>query len=296
MKQDYAKTQSRLSLTDLELLLALVRGGTLAGAAERLRLDTSTVFRSIKRLEQNLNERLFERSKQGYMPTELAQELAAYAERIDTHLNEAREKMSHHCTEPSGVVRITTTDTILQGLVLPVLNRFSAAYPKIDLELLASNALANLSQRDADVAIRATKKPPENLVGLRLGVVENAVYIHRSLLPRGRRKINLVEMDWITLDDTLTNHPSYKWWRQHYPKAASRFRCNSVMSVAGAIINGLGVGVAPRFMMDGHPDVVIVDGLPDELKNDLWILAHPDIRHLQRVKLLFDFLKENVRL
>jgi DNA-binding transcriptional LysR family regulator len=296
MKPDYAKTQSRLSLTDLELLLALVRGGTLAGAAERLRLDTSTVFRSIKRLEQNLNERLFERSKQGYMPTELALELTAYAERIDSHLNEAREKVSHNCAEPSGVVSITTTDTIMHGLLLPVLSRFSTAYPKIDLQLLASNALANLSQRDADVAIRATKKPPENLVGLKLGIMQNAVYIHRSLLPGGRRKINLDEMDWITLDDTLANHPSYTWWRQHYPKATSRFRCNSVMSVAGAIVNGMGVGVAPRFMMDGHPDVVIVDGPLDELKNDLWILAHPDIRHLQRVKLLFDFLKENVKL
>lgn len=296
MKPDYAKTQSHLSLTDLELLLALVRGGTLAGAAERLRLDISTVFRSIKRLEKNLNERLFERSKQGYLPTELAQELAAYAERIDSHLNEARDKVAHNSGEPSGVVRITTTDSILHGLLLPVLDRFAAAYPKIELELLASNALANLSQRDADVAIRATKKPPDNLVGLKLGTMDNAVYLRRSLLPAGRGSINLAEMDWITLDDTLANHPSYKWWRQHYPKARSRLRCNSVMSVAGAIVNGLGVGVAPCFLMDGHPDVEAVEGPLEDLKTDLWILAHPDIRHLQRVKLLFDFLKEHVKL
>lgn len=295
MKQNYAKMQSCISLTDLELVLALVRGGTLAGAADRLRLDTSTVFRSIKRLEKNLNERLFERSKQGYMPSELAQELAAYAERIESHLSEAREKLSQNSGEPSGVLRITTTDSVLQGLLLPVLHRFAATYPKIDLELLTSNALANLSQRDADVAIRATRKPPENLVGQKLGIMENAVYAHRSLLP-GRRLPELADMHWITLDDTLVNHPSYKWWRQRYPKAASRFRCNSVMSVAGAIVNGLGVGVAPCFLMNGQPDVIMIDGPLEELRNDLWILAHPDIRHLQRVKLLFDFLKENVKL
>jgi len=296
MKSNYAKTQSLLSLADLELLLALVRGGTLAGAAERLKLDASTVFRSIKRLEMNLNERLFERGKQGYMPSELALELTAYAERIDTHLNEAREKVSHNSEEPSGVLRITTTDAALHGLLLPVLGRFAAIHPKIDLELVATNALANLSRRDADVAIRATRKPPENLVGLKLGTMENAVYAHRALLPAGRRRIDLGEMDWITLDETLASHPSYRWWRQHYPKARSRFSCNSVMSVAGAIVNGLGVGVAPRFMLDAHPDVAIVEGPVEELKNDLWILAHPDIRHLQRVKLLFDFLKENVKL
>jgi DNA-binding transcriptional LysR family regulator len=296
MKQNYAKMQSCISLTDLELVLALVRGGTLAGAAERLRLDTSTVFRSIKRLERNLNERLFERNKQGYMPSELAQELAAYAERIDSHLNEAREKLSQNSGEPSGMLRITTTDSMLHGLLLPVLHRFAAAYPKIELELMATNALANLSQRDADVAIRATRKPPENLVGQKLGTMENAVYAYRSLLSRSRRQHDLSEMPWITLDDTLANHPSYKWWRQRYPKARSHFRCNSVMSVAGAIVNGLGVGVAPCFLMNGRPEVVMAEGPLDELRNDLWILTHPDIRHLQRVKLLFDFLKENVRL
>ncbi|CAN5282064.1 LysR family transcriptional regulator [soil metagenome] len=301
MKSDYAKTQSRLSLGDLELLLALVRGGTLAGAAQRLSLDTSTVFRSIKRLEKNLNEHLFERSKKGYMPTELAQELAAYAERIDSHLNEARDKVAHNSGEPSGSLRISTTDTILQGLLLPVLGRFATAYPKIDLELIFTNTLANLSKRDADIAVRATRKPPQELVGMKLGVMENAVYIHRSLLPAGRRRLDLSGLDaggidWITLDESLSNHPSYQWWRQHYPKARSRFRCNSVMSVGGAIVNGLGVGVAPRFLMDAHPEVVAISGTLEDLKTDLWILAHPDIRHLQRVKLLFDFLKENIRL
>lgn len=296
MKSDYAKTQSCLSLSDLELVLALTRGGTLAGAAERLKLDTSTVFRSIKRLEKNVNERLFERGKQGYLPTELAQELAAYAERIESELSEAREKLSQASGEPAGSLRITTTDSILNGLLLPVLHRFTSTYPNIELELIVSNALANLSQREADVAIRATKKPPENLVGLKLGTIEHAVYLHRALMPKNRDSLKLSELDWITLDDSLANHPSYKWWRQHYPKARSKLRCNSVLAVAGAVVHGLGVGVASRFMMRGRSDVEIVEGPMEDLTTDLWILAHPDIRHLQRVKLLFDFLRENVKL
>lgn len=296
MKSNYAKTQSKLNFADLELVLALVRGGTLAGAAERLKLDTSTVFRSIKRVEKNLNERLFERGKQGYLPSELAQELAAYAERIESQLNEAREKVFHNCDEPSGVLRITTTESVLHGLLLPVLKKFGAAYPLIHLELIATNALANLSQREADVAIRATRKPPENLVGLKLGSVQNAVYAHRSLLPANKRKLDFAEMDWIALDDTLQNHPAYKWWQQRFPKKTAKYRCNSVMSAAGAIANGLGVGVAPCFLMDSRPDLVKLEGPLEELSTDLWILAHPDIRHLQRVKLLFDFLRENVKL
>src|SRR5687768_905291 len=114
MKPSYAKTQSKLDLPDLELVLALHRGRTLAGAAERLQVDTSTVFRSIKRIEKDLGELLFERSRQGYVATELGRELAGYAERIEAQLEQAREAALHTGTSPSGVLRITTTDSVMQ--------------------------------------------------------------------------------------------------------------------------------------------------------------------------------------
>lgn len=294
MKTNYAKMQPALGLADLELLLALVRGRTLAGAAERLKLDTSTVFRSIKRIEKEMGELLFERSRQGYRPTELASELAAHAERIESQLQAARETALRSGGEPSGVLRITTTDTILHGLLLPVLGRFAAAYPKIDLELVAANAVANLSRRDADVAIRATRKPPEHLVGVRLGTISAAVFASRALLARSARPLALESADWVALDESLADHPSVRWRRRHYPKLTPRYHCNSVLSVAGAVVWGLGVGVVPLFVMKNNPQVEIVQGPLEELETGLWILAHPDTRHLQRVKLLFAFLRENL--
>ncbi|GAB3541614.1 LysR family transcriptional regulator [Noviherbaspirillum agri] len=296
MKASYAKMQSALSLSDLELLLALVRGGTLGGAAERLKLDASTVFRAIKRIEKDLGQLLFERSRQGYLPTELARTLAAHAERIEAQLQEAREVACKSSDEPSGTLRITTTDTILHGLLLPVLGRFTAAYPKIELELVVTNALADLSRRDADVAIRATKKPPEHLVGSRLGTLASAVFAAHAYLERSPQPLRLQEADWVALDDALPDHPSVKWRRQHYPKVAPRYRCDSVLSIAGAVLWGLGVGVAPMLLLQDNPQVRIVEGPVPELETDLWLLAHPDIRHLQRVKLLFEFLRENLAL
>src|SRR4051794_33793500 len=201
MQSSYAKTQSSLGLADLELLLALVRGRTLQGAAERLKLDASTVFRSIKRIERDLGERLFDRSRQGYMPTELARKLALHAERIESELQAAREAAFAGGDEPSGTLRLTTTDTIMHGLLLPVLARFGAAYPGIDLELIFSNALANLSRRDADVAIRATRKPPEHLIGLKLGTMRSAICASRGLMARVGSQIKLEEMEWIGLDE-----------------------------------------------------------------------------------------------
>jgi len=296
MKPSYAKMQSSFSLADLELILALVRGRSLGGAAERLKVDASTVFRSIKRIEKELGELLFERSRQGYLPTELGRELAVHAEHIESQLQQARETAFKSGGEPAGVLRITTTDTILHGLLLPLLSRFTIAYPKIDLELVATNALANLSQRDADVAIRATRKPPEHLVGSRLGTLPSAVFAAQTYLDRHPQPLKLEDADWIALDESLADHPSVRWRRQRYPKVVPHYRCNSVLSVSGSVVWGLGVGVAPMFLLKDHPQVRIVDGPLDELQTDLWMLAHPDVRHLHRVKLLFEFLRENLSL
>lgn len=296
MKSIYARTQSKLGLSDLELLLALIRGRTLAGAAERLKADTSTVFRSIKRLERDLGEVLFDRSRQGYMPTELARELAVHAERIESQLHEAREIAHKTDSEPAGVVRITTTDTVLHSVLLPVMGRFTRTYPKIELELIASNSLANLSQRDADIALRATRKPPDHLVGVKLGTLRAAVFGSKDYLSRHAGAAGHESLDWIVLDDSLPDHPSQKWRRLHYPKLRPRYRVNSVLSVAGAVVNGMGVGVVPLAVFRDHPNVEIVEGPLEELETEVWALAHPDVRHLQRIKVLFEFLRNEIAL
>lgn len=296
MKALPAQTHSSLSFSDLELVLALVRGRTLNGAAERLKLDASTVFRSIKRLERNLGEALFDRGRHGYAPTGRAQELALYAERIEAHLHAAREAALRPDSGPSGQLRITTTDTVLHSVLLPLLKRFADAWPNIGLELVAANALANLGHRDADVAIRATRTPPDHLVGVRLGTLQAAVFGGSDYLARQGAALPVERMDWIALDDSLPDHPSQAWRRAHYPQVNPRYRVNSVMSVAGAVACGLGVGVVPLAVFRGNDSVRIVQGPLPELATDLWCLAHPDARRLKRVKVLFEFLRAHVNL
>lgn len=296
MKPSYARTQSKLDLPDLELILALQRGRTLAGAAERLQVDTSTVFRSIKRIEKDLGELLFERSRQGYTATELGNELAGYAERIEAQLEQAREAALHTGSSPSGTLRITSTDSVMQCVLLPAMAKFAQLYPRVELELVASNTLANLSHRDADVAIRATKNPPEHLVGIRLGTLEAAVYAGKAYLEAHRHIPHYRDMDWIALDASLPDHPSQRWRRLHLPKVVPRYRMNSVLSVAGAVVQGMGVGVVPLVVLRDNPLVEIVDGPIAELETELWALAHPDTRNLQRMKVMFEFLRTSLGL
>jgi len=287
---------TKLGLPDLETILALHRGRTLAGAAERLGVDTSTVFRAVRRIEKDIGELLFDRGRHGYAATALGRELAAHAERIEQQLEQAREAAFNQDAEPSGMLRITLTETLFHTVLLPVLARFAAAYPRIALELETSNAIANLSQREADIAIRVTNAPPEHLVGIRLGTMRSAIWASRAYLasqPAGRQ---VAEMDWIALDDSLLEHPSQVWRRSALPETTPRYKVGNLLAVAGAMAAGLGVGVAPLAVMRGHPDAVMLGEPLPELDIGLWALAHPDTRYLGRMRAMFDFLRTAIDL
>ena len=148
-----AAAHYRLDYPDLSLILALVRGGSLARAARLLQVDVSTVFRSVRRLEAALGQPLFEKSRSGYLPTSLAQALAEQAERAEQALEAARVGVEQGGAVISGTVRLTCSDSVLQALLLPALARFMPAYPALTLELSTSNDFANLSRRDAAPAL-----------------------------------------------------------------------------------------------------------------------------------------------
>lgn len=293
MKSPIALAQYELSPDDLALVLQLVRGGTLAEASRRLGRDHSTTFRAIKRLEQQLGISLFTRTRTGMEPGELALELAAHAEAIEQRMAQARELLAGGEAQLRGTLRVTTTDTILHGVLLPVFDVFAARYPNLEVELVATNQLANLSRRDADVAIRATRKPPEHLVGADLGTITASLYASERYL-RDRAAPSPAELDWIAPDDSLAEHPSVAWRRAQFPHVVPRFRCNSILGVADAVKSGLGIGVAPDFLLRGVAGVRAIEPRIAALDIGLWALAHPDIRHLQRVKALFEFLKERL--
>src|SRR5258707_674132 len=84
-----------------------------SSTGERLGVDASTVFRSVQRMEKGLGQRLFERSRAGYQPAELAQVLAAHAEQMEAQLESARSAVQSRPSQVTGTVRITTTDTLL---------------------------------------------------------------------------------------------------------------------------------------------------------------------------------------
>lgn len=296
MKSIIAPTQYDLGWPDLATVLALVRGGTLAAAGARMGMDASTVFRSLQRIEKGLGQSLFERSRAGYRPNDLANHLAAHAEHIEAELEAARSTAHARDGIVTGQVRITTTDTILHGLVLRALRGLAQSHPMLQYELQVTNELASLTKRDADIAVRATARPPEHLVGKNLGPIRVAVYAPAGPARRRTRSPDLSAMPWIAPDDALPEHPSVRWRRRHVPKATVVALVNSIQSVTEAVGQGLGVGIVPLFLAAGRKDLVQISPPLDECDTPLWLLTHPESRHLRRVSTVFTHLAETIAL
>ena len=91
-------------------------------------------------------------------------------------------------SEVTGRVRLTTTDSVLRGLVLPCLPALAAQHPQLQLELRSANELMSLTRRDADLALRATPKAPEHLSGVTSAPSVSSLCGAKSLSPAQRRK------------------------------------------------------------------------------------------------------------
>jgi DNA-binding transcriptional LysR family regulator len=291
-----AETQYKISAADLEVILALCRTGTLAMAAERLRQDSSTVFRSLQRIEKGMGQRLFERSRQGYQSSELAQDLAREAEQMEAHLESARSLTQLRPEHVSGSVRITTTDTILHALIAPALNSLHKQHPLLSFDLHAGNELASLTRRDADIAVRATRRPPNHLVGKHVGPIRVAVYAASSSSVSSFDETLARNYCWIAPDDALPEHPSVVWRKKHFSKVMPTYRVSSILTVADWVAKDLGIGLLPLFLAEGNVQLRRITEVLEECQTELWLLTHTESRHLRRVSTVFTHLSQCLRL
>ncbi|HJW11992.1 MAG TPA: LysR family transcriptional regulator [Albitalea sp.] len=291
-----ASSQYQVSPADLETVLAMVRTGTLAEAGARLGVDASTVFRAIQRIERGLGQALFERSREGYRAAELALSLAEHGEQLEATLESARSALQSQPQRVSGTVRITTTDTVLHGLVAPALKELHALHPLLAFELHTGNELASLTKRDADIAVRATKRPPQHLVGKHAGPIRVALFASKKGAIKRYAEVEAGKALWVAPDDGLPEHPSVLWRKRHFPKVVPSYRVNSIQTVMELVSLGLGVGVLPMFLAQMRPGLLQLTDVIDECQTELWLLTHPESRHLTRVSAVYGHLSRRLSL
>jgi DNA-binding transcriptional LysR family regulator len=274
---------------DLRYVLAVASAGSLAGAARNLGVNHTTVLRRVSAFEKRLGLRLFERLPTGYVLTAGGEELIAAARHIDDTVTRLGRKLAGQDLRLSGIVRVTTTDTLMGSILPEILAEFRAAHPGIEIEVALSNLMLNLSKRDADVAIRPAKDPPETLVGRRVGKIAFAVYGSQRYLATHQRTNDLAAHRWVGPDDSLAATSVAQWMRSELPESEVTLRADSLWALCRAAQAGLGLAALPCYLGDASPDLVCVHRPIAAMETALWILTHADLRHTARIRAFTEF-------
>ncbi|BDU18112.1 LysR family transcriptional regulator [Lysobacter auxotrophicus] len=286
-------TSNGVALSDLKLLLAIASTGNLGGAAKQLGVDHSSAFKKLGALERRIGARLFDRSRNGYRPTPAGEAAIEAAKRISDELLTLERRVLGEDTRLSGVVRVTTTDTLLH-VVFPMIAEFRAIEPGIVVEISVANAIYDLSRRDADIAIRPSAVVSEQLVARRVGTVASAVYARADAAWAGEFK-SASDQAWVAPDASLSHASSARWIAAHVPLAQIVLRADSLIALMQAAKSGIGATVLPCYLGDSEPLLTRVTPVLEDAAVPLWLITHPDLRHVRRIAALTEFLSQRLQ-
>jgi DNA-binding transcriptional LysR family regulator len=167
-------------------------------------------------------------------------------------------------------------------------------HPEITIEVVAANSFFTLTKRDADIAVRPAAAAPEGLVARQLAKVATAPYAAPAYLARRPGEGELSEHDWIGFDDSLSHLGSAKWLAKHVATDRIVCRANSLMALRAAADAGVGVAALPCYLGDADPLLRRVDSALADMEVSLWLLTHPDLRRVARVRTVLDVLAKRL--
>lgn len=280
---------SMVDWDDIRYFLAVARGGSVRSAADRLGVNHSTVLRRIAQLEERLGAQLFEKLPSGYRITDAGEEVLELAENMETSSNRLESRVLGRDQSVQGPLRITLPPTLATHLLMPDFAEFALRHPEVEMEILSLDEPLNLTNREADIAIRVVhdrNNLPPNLHGRKGPDVVSGVYISRELLAiwlAGKHH----RIRWI-----IKNSIGVSEWAKDIdiPVADVPFRTTSADAQIMALQQGLGMSILPCFVGDANPSFTRVPGSKLHLHGTLWILTQGETRKTKRVRLFSDFM------
>jgi len=289
-------TSTQLRWDDLALVLALLREGTMSGASRRLGVNVSTVARRLDGIEASLDRHLFDRTVSGIEPTPLARSLLPVAERMEQVHADAMRLVADTESEPEGVVRITAPPGLANWLLAPHLAELRARFPRLQIELLAEIGYADLTRRDADIALRSQRPRGGDLLALRLAERGTFAAAAPALADAVGTVQDLEVLDWITWGSDLAHLPDGQWISQHVPEHRIVLRTSSMDAQLHAARGGLGACMlqAPFLKATGLVPLKLGKRLlreaPLPAPAPLWMVTHRALRQVPRVAAVWSFI------
>jgi DNA-binding transcriptional LysR family regulator len=273
--------------------LAVLREGSLSGAARVLGLAQPTLGRQIADLENGLGAALFLRSPRGLVPTDAARDIAPHAEAMAAAAAVMRRAASGGTSEAAGIVRITASEIIGAEVLPPILAQFRRANPSVTIELALSNRVEDLLQGEADIAVRMVRPSQEALVARRIGTVALGLYAHRLYLEAAPA---LTTVEALASDHAVIGFDREPpFLRGHLiPMSLTRehfaLRTDSDLAHLAAVRAGFGIGFIQHGIARRDPDLVSVFPGAVAFALEMWLALHEDLRASRRLRLMMDHL------
>jgi DNA-binding transcriptional LysR family regulator len=278
---------------DVRFFLAVARGGSVRAAADRLRVNHSTVLRRVAQLEEHLGVQMFEKLPSGYRLTEAGEEVVEFADQMEASSHLLETRVLGRDQGVRGLLRVALAPPLATHLLMPDFAEFARLYPEIEMEILASGELANLTNREADVAIRVVydrKTLPLNLHGLKGPELFGSVYMARDRLDAWRAGAP-DRVRWIV----VSRHGVPDWARECGVRTTGApFRTTDSEAQIVAARQGLGITTLPCFVGDADRLLVRVPGAPLHMHGTLWVLTQGEARKTRRVRLFTDFISHRL--
>ena len=272
-------------------------------AAHDLGYPKATVTHAIKQLEARLHVRLLQRTTRQVTPTLDGEAYYQRCVRLLADLEETESVFTSAAQQPAGKLRIDMHSTLGMHFVMPVLDRFCARYPLIELEIGMGDRLVDLVREGVDCVLRVGELGDSSMVARRVALLEQMTCASPAYLAAHGTPQTAAELTHHqTLSYLMTEE--HRWHlvgsggEEHVHTATSRLRFNSVDCMVDAALAGLGLAIIPIYLAIPHlRDGRLVQVLPEfkthtQFGSHLYACYTPSRVRIAKVRVMLQALTE----
>lgn len=278
----------------IKSFVAVAEHGSVLAAAQYLQTNPATVSRQIAALEKSLGIELFVRSRQGMQPTLHAMQFLEPGRAMHAAMHRLSLGAAAQDAQVQGVVRISVSVSLAHFVLPELLDVFRSQHSGIHFEITATDSVSNLSQREADIAIRLMQPKQPDLIAKRVGYLSMGLYAsQRYLSRRGIPKMessSLMRHDFI---DVMPQRPLVEGFaKAGFASLSERILCTTTDHANSWHMLRAGLGIGSGLTIFAQRESLVVPVLPEaELPRfPVWLVTHRELKTQVRLRLVTDYL------
>jgi DNA-binding transcriptional LysR family regulator len=274
---------------DLRYVLAVGRAGSLNAAARDLGVNHATVLRRIRAFEDRCKRQIFHKTQSGYILDSNINDILDVIQDMEESAARIKRILASEATELSGLVRLTSTDSICQYVLPDIIRDLQVEHPGIQIELNATNQRLNMFLPEADLTIRPTLDEPKDLRARKAGVMRFEIFATKAFWGENLGS-SFEELRWLGVSKALSQSPVGVWMDENLPLGTIKFRADSFLVLRSLAMNGNGACILPSFLVREGDPLVRNPKMDLTLKTNVWVAGHEDLERNPHITTCARFL------